>query len=267
MDGVPAAVAGGLGTRIGVLTSGSGSPLLLVHGGMRGLAGWDALWRSLVGRFEVTAMDRRGRGASGDTDTYSFDLETADVAAVVSSLAERHQRPVDVFGHSFGAAVALAAAASGAPINRLALYEPPGPETVSAEWLQRVRTWVAAGQVDRAVGSFLVEIVGYTRDQVERMRDSPLADTATTIATRTMVREATALRTVDLPALARTVRQPVLLLHGEDSPPWAAHITAQLANVLPAAEVRRLPGQGHDAVDAAPELLADHMAAFFRPCG
>jgi hypothetical protein len=45
------------------------------------------------------------------------------------------------------------------------------------------------------------------------------------IAAATLPREAHALAAADLTSLARRVRQPVLLLVGTASPPWASEIT------------------------------------------
>jgi hypothetical protein len=44
-------------------------------------------------------MDRRGRGSSGDADTYGLSSEYADVAAVAATLAGEQGAPVDVVGH------------------------------------------------------------------------------------------------------------------------------------------------------------------------
>jgi pimeloyl-ACP methyl ester carboxylesterase len=79
-----------------------------------------------------------------------------------------------------------------------------------------------------------------------------------------MGREADALSVVDLTELARSVPQPVLLLLGETSPPWASAITSPLARALSFARVVVLPGQGHDAVDTAPEKVEGELSAFFR---
>jgi pimeloyl-ACP methyl ester carboxylesterase len=80
---------------------------LLVHGGMGQIESWQSLWGTLAGQWRVTAMDRRGRGTSGDIEPYDISREFQDVAAVAASLGG----PVDVFGHSFGATCALGAAA------------------------------------------------------------------------------------------------------------------------------------------------------------
>ena len=41
-------------------------------------------------------------------------------------------------------------------------------------------------------------------------------------------------------------------------------ITGKLAAVLPESTLAVMDGQGHDAIDSAPELLARELAGFFR---
>ena len=263
MDGQRDSVLSADGTRIGLRTAGEGPTLLLVHGGMCSSARWAPLWPLLVERFRVTAMDRRGRGASSDGKSYSLEQEYADMAAVVRHLATARSGPVDVFGHSYGAVCALGAAATGAPVRRLVLHEPPGPATVAADWLEQIRHLVAGGQLGHAMASFLVEVVGLSTDEVEQLRGAAAADgelaggsDPLAIVEQTMVREAEALGVVDLPGLAARVDQPVLLLLGSDSPDWARGNTEQLLAGLSSAAAATLTGQGHEAVDTAPGVVA-----------
>jgi pimeloyl-ACP methyl ester carboxylesterase len=113
VDGHRHAVVSPDGTRIGLLTAGSGPDLLLVHGGMNRLERWAPAWGLLTSWRRVTAMDRRGRGSSGDTQPYRLGREFDDVAAVAASLARHAGGPVDAFAHSIGATVTVGAAAQG----------------------------------------------------------------------------------------------------------------------------------------------------------
>jgi pimeloyl-ACP methyl ester carboxylesterase len=262
VDGYRHSVTSADGTRIGLLTAGDGPALLLVHGGMGCIQSWQPLWAGLTSRWRVTAMDRRGRGSSGDTGPYDLSREFEDVAAAATSLAG--DGPVDVFGHSFGATCALGAAASGAPMRRLALYEPPGPPTVPREWRDRALAMIAGGKPGRAMVSFLIEIVDLTEDQVNELRNAPRGYDVMPIVSATMPREARALAAVDLKALAAAVPAPVLLILGSQSPAWAHDITGELAAVLPESTLAVLDGEGHAATDSAPELLANQLAGFFR---
>jgi pimeloyl-ACP methyl ester carboxylesterase len=250
------------GTRIGLLTAGTGPALLLVHGGMGRLERWGPLWESLTRHWQVTAMDRRGRGSSGDTRPYRLSREYEDVAAVATSLADRDGRPPDVFGHSYGALCTLGAAAGGAPVRRIVLYEPPGPAAVPREWRERASALVANGQPGPAMISFLTEIIGLTMAQIGELRNTPGAQDVLPIVSATLPREAEALASVDPVAVADRVTVPVLLLLGEASPAWAAGITHALGAALPDATLAVLPGHGHEAVDTDPGLIARQLREF-----
>jgi pimeloyl-ACP methyl ester carboxylesterase len=212
-------------------------------------------------------MDRRGRGSSGDASTYALDHEFADVAAVAAALAAEHGGPVDVAGHSIGATCVLGAAALGAPFRRIVLYEPAGPQSVQNNWPERLAAMVADGQGGRATFTFLTEIIGLTRAEVEALRDAPGGRDVLPIVAATLPREARALAAADLPGAARKVRQPVLLLLGTASPPWASQITAELAAALPAATVSELAGAGHEALEKTPDQITAALARFLSGQG
>jgi len=78
----------------------------------------------LRNHFTTFAMDRRGFGATPDTDGYSIDVDFADVAAVVDAVAARTGRTVALWGHSYGANCAMGGAARTSNVSHLILYEP-----------------------------------------------------------------------------------------------------------------------------------------------
>ena len=251
------------GTVIGTLTGGTGPPLLLVHGGLLGLSRWSPLWERLATRFQVTALDRRGRGSSGDSPAYDVSREYQDVAAVARHVAQRAGCEVNVFGHSFGADCALGAAAGGAPMRRLALYEPPGPSTVPSQWRERLGQLIAADQPGAAVMSFLSDIIGLSPERIAALASQPGTADVLDIASRTLVREADAIAALDLPGLASNVDTPVLMLLGALSPSWAGEVTRTLSSALRGAELVIIPGHGHEGVDTAATEVADELARFF----
>src|SRR4030095_14219428 len=99
---------------------------------------------------------RRGRGDSGDSSgAYRIDQEFQDIAAIVDALPE----PADLFGHSYGATVALGAARLARNVRRLILYEPaPGVPVVDPELLVRLDALLAEGERERLLSVFLTEI-------------------------------------------------------------------------------------------------------------
>jgi pimeloyl-ACP methyl ester carboxylesterase len=272
VDGERSSVRSADGTPIGLLSAGTGPRLLLVHGGLSGMFRWAPLWPLLTPRFTVTAMDRRGRGSSGDAEYYALEREFDDVRAAVEMLADRSGGPVDVLGHSLGAVCALGAAGRGAPVRRMVLYEPPGPSTVPPDWVRRLHAAIDAGQSGLAVASFLIEVIGLTRERVNELREEALrasagpgVDDVLAVASRTLGREADALAALDLAALATGVQQPVRFLLGTASPPWAGEVTAFLAARLAGSEVVPLDGEGHEGLDGAPERVVEELVRFTTP--
>ena len=109
------------GTLIAMECAGDGPSLIMVHGGIGDRTRWTPMIPMFSSRFTACAMDRRGRGASGDSPEYALQKEAEDIAAVVNS------RPGTVFvlGHSYGGVCALEATFLTDRISQLVLYEPP----------------------------------------------------------------------------------------------------------------------------------------------
>ena len=82
------------GTEIAFSRSGAGEPLVLVHGTTADRSRWSRLLPRLESHFAVYAMDRRGRGESGDSAEYALEREFDDVAALIRSMG----RPANVLG-------------------------------------------------------------------------------------------------------------------------------------------------------------------------
>ena len=109
-----------------------------------------------LSRFTACAMDRRGRGASGDSAEYSLTKEAEDVAAIVDS----RRGEVFLLGHSYGGGAALEATFLTRRIAKLILYEPPLQDPVDhnlavAEKNERL---VQAGRHEEAVVTFQREV-------------------------------------------------------------------------------------------------------------
>jgi pimeloyl-ACP methyl ester carboxylesterase len=247
------------GTRIAYEQSGSGRPLVLCHGTSVERFSFRFLEPLLTDRFTLYAVDRRGRGESGDsTDDYAIEQEFADIAALVDSLAQ----PTDLFGHSYGATVALGAAPLARNLRRLVLYEPaPGVPQVDPNLLARLDALLAEGEREQLLSDFLTE-VGLDPDALEQLRASPLWKPRVAAA-HTIPRELRAEESYrpDSNAFA-TLSIPVLLLLGSESPQWAREGSEVVQSVLPDSRVAVLEGQGHIAIMTAPELVADEVARF-----
>ena len=105
------------GTKIAYWRSGQGPPVVLVHGTTADHSRWAPVLPEFEEHFSVCAIDRRGRGGSGDSEDYALEREFEDVASVVDSLGE----PAFLLGHSYGAVCALEASLLTPNVRKLVL--------------------------------------------------------------------------------------------------------------------------------------------------
>ncbi|WP_224450091.1 alpha/beta fold hydrolase [Haloprofundus salilacus] len=246
-------------TEIAYERTGEGPPLVLVHGTapLGTHADWQLVLSDFAERFTVYALDRRGRGESGDAVDYALEREFEDVAAVVDSIGE----PVVLVGHSLGALCSLEAALLTDNLERLVLYEPPIPEEgetlTDEETVARIEALFDDGDREGALTLFLREVAGESRTEIESLKASPEWEVAIEAA-HTVPRE---VRAVDAyrfdPDRFAEFTVPTLLLSGGDGPLFMKQATALVDKVVPNTRIVTLPGVGHEALSTAPELFVE----------
>ena len=250
------------GTAIGYESTGSGPALVLVDGAMcyRGAGPMRPLAALLQDTFTVHTYDRRGRGESTDTAPYAVAREIEDLQAVIA----RAGGQAYVYGISSGAALALATAAAGPGISKLAMYEPPFLAEVEGgarakEYSQQLRELLDAGRNGDAVALFMAT-VGIPSQVVAGMRAQPGWAAMEAIAP-TLGYDDAVLDGGRVPHdLAPAVTAPVLVLSGGASPDSLQQAAKATAQAFPTAEHRTLDGQTHDV---APDALAPVLTEFF----
>src|SRR5215217_1165048 len=148
------------GTIIAFDRLGDGPPVVLVSGGSVDRQANALLANVLASDFTVLNYDRRGRGPSGDTPPYAVEREIEDLGAVIDAAGGS----AAVYGTSSGAALALEATARGAPVTKLALWEPPYILDESmrppADQVQQYETMLGEGRRGDAVEYFMRRVVG-----------------------------------------------------------------------------------------------------------
>lgn len=252
------------GTTIAYDRSGSGPALITVLGAFCNRFSSKPLAAILGAHFTVYEYDRRGRGDSGDSDTYSVRSEIDDLAALVAvAMGESDSQAAPfVYGHSSGAILALEAAAAGVPMGRLAVYEPPytGSDGAANErFIAKIQALLDAGNRDEAAAEFML-MTGAPPAVVAGFRSNEYWPTMLSLA-HTLPYDLTLSAGGDLPAARLSgIGIPVLALGGGDSPPWGPRVAEDLANVIPAASYRVLDGQTHGVAD---EVLAGVLDVFF----
>jgi pimeloyl-ACP methyl ester carboxylesterase len=246
------------GTDIAYWQSGKGPTLLIVHGGGNFHGAWDPMLAVLTPALTVVTIDRRGRGASGDTQPYAIEREFEDVAAVADALG-----PMCVLGHSVGGPMALEAALRTDAISSLIIYEGwPDPNddlTVLPDFLLPMEELIAARRYEESVE------YGETPEEIERLHRDPMWPSWVD-ATASLPREVRAyLRFwTAYPAASgrwRNLGISILLLYGEKNPASGLG-AALLATSMADARIEEMPGQGHRAYVEGPDVLAAAILRF-----
>jgi pimeloyl-ACP methyl ester carboxylesterase len=250
------------GTPIACWCSGEGPPLVLVHGTAADHGRWRPVLPAFEERFTVYAIDRRGRGGSGDADGYAIEREFEDVAAVVDSLGE----PVNLLGHSYGALCALEATLLAGNVRKLVLYDPgievAGQEIYPHEVIEQLEALLGAGDRDGVVATTMREVAGLPPETVEYMRSLPVWQ-ARVHAAHTIPRELRAVKAYGLdPERFGDLGVTTRLLSGGDSPAALRKAGEAVDEALPDSRIVVMPGHGHAAMDTGTDLFTTEVLRF-----
>ncbi|MER7334527.1 MULTISPECIES: alpha/beta hydrolase [unclassified Micromonospora] len=254
------------GTRLVVRRAGAGDPVVLLHGSGGGLHSWAPVAGRLAGSYELWMPARRGYGPSDvPPGRKSFKDEVADLMAVTEAAGQ----PVHLVGGSYGATLALhAAAAEPGRLRSLAVFEPPlfaAGESI-APLLARYQAafgrddagemFAVLNEVTRVPPPIVAAFAAAAGDQ----RPDPIEARRSALG---WLHDLEALAD-DSPDAARwsSITVPTLLMQGADT--WEPMPTTMnaLAAALPAARRVSWPGQSHFATMTAPDLVADALREF-----
>jgi pimeloyl-ACP methyl ester carboxylesterase len=250
-----------------VFTTGDGPPLLLVHGAAADHTTFRVVGPMLSERYTVHAVDRRGRGASGDTPPYAIDREFEEVAAVAEAVAADTKEPLAVIGHSYGGRCALGAALLSASISKVVSYEgaptPPGVSYGDSALADELAALDEAGRAADVLETFLRRVVGMDDAAIEAYQADPVWPLRVAAA-HTIPRELRAegrSAEAGLEALG-AVQQPVLQIVGGANKTEFADATAALDDRLVDGRVVVIPGARHAAHHTHPEALIEAIDTF-----
>jgi pimeloyl-ACP methyl ester carboxylesterase len=249
------------GTTIGFIHKGNGPPLLLIHGTTADHTRWLPVVPYFEKQFTVYAVDRRGRGLSGDSPDYNLMREAEDIAAVIESIDE----PVFLLGHSYGAIASLEAALLMDNIKRLILYEPPLPlgiQPYPPGVPEKMQTAIDSNRNEAALEIFFKEVVKMPDYEFEKYSRLPVYNRRIELAP-TIPRELTIDRTYSFEQEKfKNLDIPVLLLLGGDSPFFFKEAIRVLNETLPNNKLIVFPGQQHVAMDTNTDLFVKEVRKF-----
>lgn len=251
------------GTTIAFDAVGSGRPLIMIDGATayRAVNPLNAQTGELLAdEFRTYAYDRRGRGESTDTAPYAIEREIEDIAALVEDAGGG---PAVIFGWSSGGVLALDVAASGlVPVSHVAVFEPPFVvddvrPPLPSDYVEQLDAANAEGRPGDAVALFMTAAAGASPEDVEGLKQSDfwpvMLGIAPTIAYDGRIM-GTTMSGNPLPTDRwSSIDVPVLVMHGIDTWPTLIPGPRALAELLPTATFKPVPGENHATT---PDVLA-----------
>ena len=258
------------GTEIAGRVHGQGPPLVLVHAGL-GDSDLDCgeLASLLSDRFTCYLPSTRNRGLSGHSDDTGVERPVEDVVAFVESIGE----PAGVATWSGGALTVLGAAQRTAAVSAVAVHEPLVFELLDEEGNASLEAAIAhmaglaeQGRLTEAARDWMTD---WANDEEMAALEASGYFEAVGRYVPVLLGLAAAFAEADGPSptdpseLAR-ITAPVLVLQGSQTTRrWLVDSVRHVAEHVPSAQVRVVPGTGHSSMPAQPNKLADELAPFF----
>jgi pimeloyl-ACP methyl ester carboxylesterase len=237
--------------------SGSGEPVILLHGGESACVQYD-VFRPLLGDgIRAIAYDQRDTGESVNPATpYGMEDLARDCAALIRGLGYERAH---VFGASFGGTIAL----------QLAITVP--------EVVHTLTLGATVSRVSFSSDSVAGDIVELPPDQrTQKMLDfvlSPEGQASEELVAQTMAvlihrsrdadaRRLDAVRTFDVTSRLSEITAPTLLVYGEDDPAATPAKGREIAAAIPGARFEVIPKVRHGITLEGKEVLAGLLREF-----
>ncbi|WP_432990248.1 alpha/beta fold hydrolase [Dactylosporangium sp. CA-233914] len=240
--------------------SGSGEPVILIHGGESSRAQYDAFRPLLGAGIRAVAYDQRDTGDSvNPAAPYGTEDLARDCAALIRGLGYSRAH---VFGASFGGIIAL----------QLAITVPDAVQTLMLG--------ATVSRVSFSAGSTAGDIVALSpQDRTQRMLDfvlSPQAQASQELMAETLgillhrppaedARRLDAVRNFDITEQLPEITAPTLLIYGEDDPSATPEKGRALAAAIPGARLETIPKIRHgitiEGKDTVARLIREFVLA------
>lgn len=253
------------GTPLTYDRHGSGQSICLLHGGMAPPAYWSPV-RPELENYATIVPQRPGFGTCLDepSETGPGDVLDREVGYVRELVDGLEDEPI-LFGHSYGALVAIEAARA-ATVDAVVAYEPailPEPYRTEADLAARMERLLEAGRRREAVKRY-VELVLHP-DGIDNL-DAWLAEWPVWPDCVDLAEEVTRMnRAVERYRLPDRldVDAPVLVLTGTAGPEFLRESARNVHDALPHSRFVEFDGLGHGGPARAPRRVVSAVESFF----
>jgi pimeloyl-ACP methyl ester carboxylesterase len=258
-------------TRLYYEEKGAGEPVVFVHGGFSDHSTWRLVAGAMPESLRVVTYDRRGHSRSErGAGALPRRLHESDLVGLLEAL---ELGPAHLVGNSYGASIVLglaarrpdlvqSAVAHEAPLTGITLDNPTERRAVARveAQIRAALKRIDSGDVPGGVKQFLEDVAlgaGRWEQVPERIRTVMVSNAPTVVDEQRDPHGAS----IGLDELA-SIRVPVLLTHGAQSPEWFSGVIAKLSEVIPGATPRVLAGAGHNPHATHPAEFAAAVAGF-----
>ncbi|MDX3661439.1 alpha/beta hydrolase [Streptomyces sp. ID05-26A] len=246
-----------------------GVPLVLLHHFTAVLDDWDpAVVDGLAARHRVVLVDLRGVGGSGGTTPDSVEAMAADLAGFVRALGFAE---VDLLGVSMGGMIAqvlaqrepglvrrmilagTSPAGDAGPANAMSLLQGALHESAAAgKHPKHVLFFSPTATSQAAADRFIARLNERTRDRDAEVTNETIGAQAAALAKWEQ----------GSPEGLTAVRQPVLVVNGDNDIMTPTISSFNLARYLPNARLSIYPDAGHGALFQHHELFVEQALEF-----
>lgn len=249
------------GATIHYEVTGTGTPVVLVHGITESSGNWDPIVERLAPQHQVVTLDLRGHGESPRAGAYDLASLAGDVATV--AMAAGLDRP-RVVGHSLGGAV-VSVLAGVFPIESAVNVDQP----LKLDDLQDQLKAAAPALRDPdmfpvVIGGLFDELAGNVLDPAVRARieENRRADQEVVLGIWEPMLDAPREELAAMVAgAAAAVACPYLAIHGIDPGP---DYGGWLQTYIPHAEIEVWPGLGHYPHLVEPDRFVARLEEFWQ---
>jgi pimeloyl-ACP methyl ester carboxylesterase len=255
------------------LSGQTGPPLAMVHGGWWSHRSWEVVAPALARSVRLLTYDRRGHSASDRPEgPLRIRDDVRDLAALIEQL---ELAPAWVAGLSSGANVVLRLASErpellrGVIVHEPALFGLLADDPDAAAMLDTVRDQLGAiaqrirsGDHEGAAKQFVETVAGRPGrwDQLSRDYQQIIIGNAPAFLQGVQDQETLVF---DLEWLAG-FEKPMLLTHGDQSPPFYGQVVRRIAAAVPQAETQTFRGAAHVPQRTHPDAYVEAVTAFIE---
>ncbi|NJK45249.1 MAG: alpha/beta hydrolase [Pleurocapsa sp. SU_196_0] len=252
------------GDRIAYDVRGTGPALIFVAGAgpFRAIDPWTTETAERAAQQGITTLvyDRLGRGESPAEGHLGLERELGAIRALLETVGGSGV----LCGHSSGCSISLYAAAAGLPVAGLALWEAPlaGTAMETQAWSDEIERRIDANDFEGATSHYMKDM---PPAWLAEAKASPqwAAIAAGVVSQRAdAVSLAWAVTALEDKSL-NSFQVPVLAMYGTETFPEMPKAAARIAEVIPGAHEKEMPGAQHIW---EPEAMATELAGFVKSC-